>query len=360
MLACSLEAQTVSSFERTYGPYLQPAFGATPAIAVSRTGILFAWSEIDPATRYARVKFALLDAQARLISEISVAPSTAAKHAYAPLVATDGESFLLVWAEEWSVLAAAGEAIGLRVDAAGHAIGSPFSFGLRDPRWLVWDRSSYFLNAGGTTARIASDGTRLGFESAAGIPFDGTPVSITSKVTNNSTCAFSCCGLNLCSVTSRTLAITWSIGSALGTKRYTYSASAAVSEPAFAGDGRQVLVAWSAPGGIEGFVIRDGRVQTDFLIPGVVDFPPPGVAFDGTNFLVTYGERSEIRGALFDAETLVPRIFTISATARGETDPHPAVLPNGFLVVYASDDDGDHRLAGRVVITAPARRRAVR
>lgn len=365
LLTSALRAQNVSVTEQSYGPYQAPQVGSSPALASSRTGILLAWSEVDASTRYAQVRFGLLDFSGRLVSDLTTVKTPAGRHAFRPLVATDGEAFLVVWAEDIVLRSQASFSVGLRVDSSGRASSEPFVYAAFGPTSLSWNGANYRLLTDGGVVRVGRDGNRLGFgDDAPGGPWE--PVASASLKPGSVTCCCQHWPIPYCREIARTLELTWRIGESSQAIQINYQYPATgffFTQPSITGDGERFLIIWASSRGVEGFVVDAQHILAEILVPGVVALVPPRVAWDGANYLLAWSTTADVRGLLVRGTTLERTEFPIATGPRFESVPQITLLRRGrFLVTYASDipETREHWMAGRVVTTEPSKKRAVR
>ena len=303
-LAAGASAQIVSPIEQSYGPYPRPSDGYEPALAVSRDGILLAWSEIT-SRRHTQIRIGLLDFHGRLVSPITTVATEG--NAAFPAVFHDGTSFRVEYVES-------DMRFSVDVDSAGAPMGLPR---LALPRGEV------------LTARFNS------------------PI----------------CFIPFCSPTGQFLTLSWSGPGVSGSYKYDNATLGTVGPIAGAQRGDNVALAWYTPKEVVLADIR-GSVPNIVMFPASVKITElPGIGCDDTHCLLVFTTKTrKIYGLMFDPSQPWPPQPVPIETASFVERPQVHVLRNGrFLVVYTSGAVAPHqRFAGRIVTTVPQpRRRAV-
>ena len=348
LLTATLSAQTVSPIEQSYGPYSRPRRDGGHALAVGSSGILLAWSETLGAPR---IRIGLLDARARLISEIATLPVAAeSAEAYAPAVAFNGETFLVAWVEQYR----GGEKIrSLVVDGGGKPITAAQTHGFVGiddvTPLIVWDGAAW---------RVL-EGHRSGVQAAA--MNDGVYASAMWK----KTFLFESCGIRICGVRANRWDVAWTAGDKSGSERIGEEWPTGNTPPGavnLAPAGDDFAVAWATSLGI-GYLFTPSMHSN--TIPAYADDDVgPGLACDDERCLIAYGTfNGDVHAIVADTDDIRgPQLLTITATERQEHSPLVHHLGSGrFLVSYLSDQGAaDQRINGRIVSFGSTRRRAMR
>lgn len=366
LFAATASAQWVSPVEQSYGPYDAPVSGREPALAASKHGVLLAWSEVDSTTRVAEIRAGLLDFDGRLVSAITTLPKyLPGSRATNPVVATDGEGFLVSWIEQQSLQRVA----GVTLDARGQPNSQAHAFGIYyytgGAIKAVWNGSSYLLWANRALSNINPDGT---FTTAYEIV--PPPLLYASNRTLVGIDYFTQdlayrCGFGIghgCQWFYPLLQLKWTIvqpdRTLYGQQDYDLYAQGLT----VAGDERMMAVAWSTNNVVKGVRIIDNKPGRLFTVTGSKGLTS-SMAFDGEHWLVVYEHQGDLFGAFVDRDSDTATPFPIAASERAETGAHAHVLgPGRFLVSYLSDGvQHDTRFAGRLVLTeAPSKRRSMR
>lgn len=360
-LATCLDAQTVLPFEQTYGPYAVPKGGTVEhEVVPNAQGALLVWSE--ELNRQAVIRFGLLDRNGRLVSELNTITAPLGADSLSPAVATDGSSFLLAWIElTYGPGYETPRLLALRIDETGRPIGVPREL-LRQSAamphekvtrvsWTgsafeVWGPlNSHFrihsddqvedLSPGGIPyARIGNEFLRAGWTPVTWYPPCGTP---------------------LCNPETM-----WVLGWTSGTFQGQYQPAAPMGPLSAAGGGSVQLIAWLTEGGLALVRIEDDRVISEELIPSTATSSAPGIAFDGSNYLLVYlSAPGELTGMSLSADGKASTPFPIGLTDWVYDLEVDAIAAGRFLVSYRTIAGGSV-LHGKIVVTEPSRRRAVR
>ncbi len=299
----------VSPIEQSYGPYRRPADGYEPALAVSRNGVLLAWSEVVEG-RLPQIRIGLLDFHGRLVSPITdIATEGGAAW---PVVTFDGASFRVKYLE-------GGILFAVDVDGSGKPTVTP-------RRWP-----------------------------AAAV--DGTPVLRWEPPHNVCTFARGCSWYPYS-------ILHWSVAGRSGS--YFHRESGEVGPAVAGGPADHFAMAWNVPEGVRYLEVQNGMQPAEAaLIPASVSvWEQPAIDCDDTHCLVAYATRSrQIYGVLIDSAQPHIQVPVAIETATRVERPLVRLLQKGrFIVSYVSAaDDPVHRFAGRIVTTAPLpRRRAIR
>ena len=342
----------VSPIEQSYGPYARPANGGDAAVAPAQDGALLVWSEAN------RIRVGLLDSRARLISAIHELPASSERaSANAPVVAFDGDSFLIAWNERngeydqtWGILA----------DAAGTPLGKPQRYGgrglfeLAPPLRLVWDGNAYRLWNGRDAFVLSRDGAIVSTAPSR------TPHGVTAANGVLATTAGILpiwCWRGGCAP----LMVTWTIaGRETGAEPLSITGlltSPVTIKPA----GNTFALAWLYTELIA-YMKIGGSGPHYYLAKPDVEFAP-GFACDDEHCVLAYSQSSDVHALVFPIDRLPgPEQVMIAATERIERVPQVFVLaPGRFLVTYRSDGADGARMNGRLVtLDETGKRRAVR
>ena len=260
------------SEDRLYGAEfgeLAPGYQVYPALAFDGTNYLVAWEDWRSGTT-GDVYGARVSPAGSLLDPDGIAISTAANDQRAPAVAFDGANYLVVWGDHRSgtynsdVYGARVSPAGAVLDPSGIAISTAASH-QAFPK-LAFDGTNYLVAWGDDRSGASWDiyGARV---SPAGAVLDPSGIAIST-------------------------------------------AAGFQESAALAFDGMNYLVAWSDSRSGD-YDIYGGRVSPagSVLDPNGIAISTaegaqwyPGVAFDGTNYLVAWGDlRSDTRGDIFGA-----------------------------------------------------------
>lgn len=302
LLAAEAAAQVVSPIEQSYGPYLRPIEGYEPAMAVSRTGILLAWSEVIEGRP--QIRIGLLDFHGRLVSPVTTIATGSG--ATSPVVTTDGTTFRVAYVE-------GPYSYAVDVDEHGAPLGPP--------------RRASLSSADALVAR---------WSTAVCFPHCGIPPSV----------------------------LDWTFLGQSG--RYFHVPREPVGTAGAGGTVDHFMLAWATPRGVNYLDILHGAQPffPGLIAASALMWDIPGVDCDATHCLVAFTTPwRQIYAVLVDSQqpdlqTLVP---IETSTRVGRPQVH-LLQPGRFLVSYSSaEDEPQNRFAGRIVTTQPLpRRRAVR
>jgi hypothetical protein len=339
----------VSPVEQSYGPYTRPAHGGDAVVAPAHGGALLAWSEAS------RIRFALLDSHAQLISEIHELPASTSRAAdTAPAVAFDGETFFIAWNER---IGESDQTWGILADSAGTPIGTPRPYGwsglfLLDPALhLVWDGTSYRMWNGRDAFVISRDGTAVSTV-ASRMPQSVTAANGRLATTDGVTTAW--CLHGGCAP----FIVTWTIaGIEKGFEPISVTGSRSPVTITPAGDA--FALAWLYTDLIA-YMTTHGPPHYYLARPDI-EFAP-GFACDEEDCVLAYSQSNDVHALVFPIDRLPgPEQLTIAASERIERAPRVFVIaPGRFLVTYRSDGADGARMNGRLVTSATPRRRAAR
>lgn len=355
-----LTAAVVMFPEQAYGPYVRPRIGRVPshAVAAGRSGVLLAWSERD---RSARIRVALLDQSARLISPIAdvAVPDS---NAIAPSIASNGSTFFVAFIASSDRVH---RTYGVPVSAAGVPLGAPRPYGeavvtagAPAPVPLLWDGSAYRLAAAdGRELAVSEDGTVLGKTSVPDAMNDaGAPATL--DVADRLVCSGPGGGGPFkCGLETR-YELTWRAGAESGQLLLGRDPVLAAIAPA----GRQFAIAWVTAKRL-GYLLTGAAVDTVDLALGADPDQAPAIDCDATRCVIAYATpRGDIHGVVFETERpRSPELLAIAFTERIERGPRVRALGGGrFLVSYDSDLPGAEHVAGRVLAFEKPKQRGAR
>lgn len=364
-------AQWVSPVEQVYGPYTPSALGSQPALAASRNGVLLAWSEVDPVDKLTYIHTGLLDFNARLITPIRRLPQFASKGiAWSPNVATDGEGFFVAWNEPVGTPLFA----GIALDRNAASIGAPQLVGSANSTTTKplagWNGTAYFSGADSfpvTFDRAGTPGAVLPFVPAG---FRYSASGALFGLTSTSNRAERRCSWGFgwrCIDYPAQLQVKWTLRRDSGTRTDSFTATHYAPFVLTAGNERDTALVWRGETNpadtIRGIRLVNGTFESTFVLstsPYVVPVPE-AIAFDGERWLLVMTVNGDVSGAFIDRGGAAFPTFPITTGARVESRAQVLALGGGrFLVTYDSDLPGDHRIAGRIVMTGePAKRRAI-
>lgn len=362
----------------SYGPAV-----STPssALGVTRDGSGFAicWSALDDSWK-SRVFFARLDGQAMMTSrsELPTGEPTGEADAYHPAIASDGNGFLVAWIERgrlwgvWQTFVARLDRLG-QVVRPPRAISTPLFLTEPRPPLVVWNGTSYYVDACPQLVRLSADGEVL--QVIDGGCADGAvPTATSVALARHSSGRVDYSGSffchTICIQDSYSVGLSERGGCSAG-QTFNYLDSLGVG---IASNGKQFLLVW--PMAAWSRVLVATRIGNDCTLvdpwsgPLFIDFLAPGggagtsnpqIVWDGSRFLVVYqvsqSGGTEIRGAtVTDGEVGAPFVIASGSVRR------PAVIaagPGHFLVAYELLSVQGAQLAGRLVDFPPPRRRAV-
>ncbi|MDQ3281496.1 MAG: hypothetical protein M3Q69_08790 [Acidobacteriota bacterium] len=336
-------AQTVSD-EHVY------ARGANPVSIAAPRGALVAWTDAGA------LHVQLVSRRGEPVWPATTIPTTS--KAASPALATNGETFLIVFSEELSLAAVVVDANGTQLGPV-HEYGTPSS----NTPSVVWNVSAYLVWT--PLALYAFDRN--------GIPAGSTPnAQRTTRVVggNDRLLQFqftsqqetSICWVPwACLKTPASYTISWTYATATQTTSGSESRNWYATGPpaATAGNDSDFVIAWNAPHGVEAELLRDGKGIATALVRTLTDpGTSPSVTFDGEHYVVTWEFAGDIFGALLRGDA-PSQPFAIATGPRNESAPRITALGSErFLVTYTSDGD----VVGRIVDLPinPGRRRAVR
>lgn len=348
LFAMGSTAQIVDPIEQSYGPYTRPSTGYEPALAVSRTGVLLAWSEVDASSDLPQIRVGLLDFSGRLVSPITTIASTG--RADLPSVASDGNGFRVAFVELRKSEGSRRYAMTVDFDRAGRLAGEPQQLlayehyeSAYHPR-LYWNGLSFVVahRTDDEAVAVLNDDLAFAAWSRERVLVGGFPGG---------------------SFIERLELWWWSIhvkGS------YRLRVGERAGPIAIAGRGNRTALAWSSDPGVSYLELTNGALTTPpILIPAsIVLAERPALACDATHCLLAWTTKAQqVYGVLLARDPFPSPAPVPIELASSVEKPQIHVLRNGrFLVTYVSwQTMSGSRMAGRIVTTAASpRRRAVR
>jgi len=366
LAATSATAQTVSSIEQSYGPYVRPSTEAFLGFAASRSRILLAWSEVESAVARSRIRIGLLDFSGRLVSPIETISAEASEYAYAPVVASDGSGFAVLYSE----IGPPARVFRVAVDAKGHLTGAPqlLRATVNPVRnlTLFWSGTSYVAYIDGAPTPFAADGTPVvtafgSIDPAAALTVANGTLAV-AWWTRELVWGQPCAPHWFCTIVGHTTDLHWIAGDRSDSYRPRslplLSAGVPV-RPVVGTFGAQTLIAWLAEG-INYYVVNDA--PRELATASNADSNQQlAIACDPKLCLLAYGTTSgDVYALAFDVSRAdYPRTLPIATSGRKEWHPQVVKIVDGrFLVAYYSDLPGDIRFAGRIVSTPQPRTRS--
>lgn len=370
--------------EHGYRPVATRLADAQTALAGANGRALLAWSEADANDR-PRVHIARLALNGRMLDTPIAIPfgHSSSNASLAPVVASDGSEFFVVWQERSADAALPNRIFGTRVDRSGQ-LGAAISFGFlsitapRMPR-VTWDGHRYQVFAAGQAWHVRRDGTVASVR-----PFvEPDTVAALNSMTmaarfSSERSRYACrpVGLSLfCSTLPDAYIIDWSLIDPAGTARGQRVQAQYTSSfpPAIEADTDEFLMAWKTPAGIDALRVHpDGSAAGYAVVPMTTPLTGttgPQVAFDGARYLIVYDMGYQSRdiwaAEIVPDRTYVGEPFLISAAAgRDEIEPRVEAVGSGqFLVTYVSrGGTSGERIVSRLVsfsAPVPSRRRSV-
>lgn len=332
LLATAAFGQQVSENELSYGPFTSGPRDRSIAAAVAPHGILIAWSEADPDTQRASIRTALFDLDGQLIGAVNPIPTARANHqATGPVLATDGETFFLVWTERDPYSYTPRLLAGVKTNGVGKPIEAVQQMGAPRKPALVWDGVSYKLHDDrGHRVPFANPDANGWIDWSPGVkPVHAYPWG---------------------SRPGRPFSVHWAIVTADWIRSGTWSATTHIGNaPVVSAEGSELLIVWSTDDGLEGLRVVDGRAGDRFQLDSVFarDTWP---AIGGR--LVVFAKDGDVYGSLVTGSVFgVP--FPISAGE--EVDELPQAYPLGhdrYLVTYVRSRGATIELVGRFVDTS--------
>jgi hypothetical protein len=347
-----------------YGVLLGTGFGHL-GIGVSGSNELVVWSSNNHVSiqgmRITKA-FALQDAASFTVSTASNAEET-------PSIATDGTGYLAVWSDYrglqtgWDVYAMRLDAAGTPVDPAAIAVSS----GAGDQRApaVAFDGTDYLIvwTDISTTTRVAA--VRFGASgSAVGAPFDVlAPLSLANYSLSSPAIAFGAGNyLVVWPLTTLGINVTVLQGAHVSTGGSVQALQNNVSDPgnprsgAVAFDGTNFLVTYRDGTG-SGSVVRGVRVAgtgerlaASFAVSGAGGGSDrPNVAFDGTNYFVAWGDNrnaattgTDLYGSRVapDGTVLDAAGIPISTAASAQQNPGIAFDGYNYFLIWEDGRDG--------------------
>jgi hypothetical protein len=355
LIATIANAQVVSTLEQSYGPYQRPPSEASLGFAASHNRILLAWSEV--AQSRSRVRIGLLDFDGRLVSPIETISAVGSDYSFAPIAASDGSAFAVLYAE----LTSSFRLFRVEIDAAGHRIGEPHLFHTaREPArnvTLFWNGASYVAYIDGLPREFTADGT--------GVPTYFTPIDAGGAILRaNVTLAIGWWNrTRLCTFCAITYELVWfsgKLGGVYRPRQLPIVRSGIAVSPVVGSYGTETVIAW-VNDGINYYVI-DSRPR-EVLMPVNADPAQQlSIACDPKLCLLAYATTTgDIQALAMEiGREDTPRVLQIATSGRREWHPQVVKVADGrFLVAYYSDLPGDTRFAGRIVSMPPSRTRSV-
>lgn len=332
LLATTAFGQQVSETELTYGPFASGPRDRSIAAAVAPHGILLAWSEVDPETQQASIRTHLVNLDGLPIGPVNTLPTARANHqATGPVIATDGETFFVVWTERDPYSYTPRILAGVTTNGVGKPLEGVRQMGAPRKPALVWDGVGYKLHDDrGYRVPFATPDANGWVDWTPGIkaihayPWGGRP--------------------------GRPFSVHWAIVTRDWIRSGTWSANTHLgSAPVVSAEGSELLIVWGTDDGLEGLRVVEGRAGDRFELASVFarDTWP---AIGGR--LVVFAKDGDIYGSLVTGSVFgVP--FPISAG--DEVDDLPQAYPLGYdryLVTYVRSRGGTIELVGRFVDTS--------
>ncbi len=337
--------------------------GLTPAVAFDGANYLVAWHDVVAWPPRADIYAARLSTAGAVLDPPGFVVSTSAVNEYAPAVGFDGLNYVVTWSDQragtWSTHAVRVAAAGGVLDPSGIAVGA----GLGNGGPLSFDGTNYLVPMASASASASASAVRL---NPSGRVLDPIPISIWPGALPPAS-AFD--GTNHLILWIPDTSFHSVLAARVGTDGVVLDAtpiSIAVTglsdwlySPAVAFGGTYYLAVWEMSGHIIGARVTPAGVVIDpsgFLISDATfGQGGPAVGFDGTNFLVVYGDsRGPIYGTRVTDSGSVLEIggFPISSGPGNR----PAVAFNGsdYLVAWldvafgSSSDSARQILATRV------------
>jgi len=369
LAATSAAAQVVSSTEQSYGPYTRPAADAYLGITASHHRILLAWSEINDAVSRSRVRIGLLDFQGRLVSPIETISAESGVSAYAPLVASDGDGFAVLYSEIGNGPA---KVLRVAVDATGHVTGSPgVLYTSSEPARsveLFWSGTSYVAYINNSPNSFTADGTPI--VTAFGAFHHSALTVANGKLAAAGWTPFDLWGppclphFGGCTYYGRMHDLFWFSGNRSDTyrpKNMPLATGSSAVPPVVGTYGTDTIVAWRGFYGISYYVIDD--IPREVAAGTNVDPSQQiAIACDPKLCLLAYGTFfGDIHALAIDVSHKdTPTLLQVATSVRREWHPQVQKIADGrFLIAYYSDLPGDTRFAGRIVSMPPSRTRSV-
>ena len=358
-----------------------PGWQETPSVAFGGTTYVVSWQDERAGAGDSDIYGARVTEGGTLLDATGITVSIVANQQEAPSVAFDGTNYLVTWYDDrpvsgWDIYGARVSQAGTVLDPAGIPIST-----------ATGDQFTPRVAFGGSEFLVAWEDRRLGgilsdiyatrvSQSGTVLDSAGIPVSTASWLQWSPGVAFD--GTNyLVAWTDARSSAGYDIfgarvthgGSVLDPQGIAISAAAGdETHPSVASDGTNSLVAWQQHRCCPGDDIYGARVTATGVVLDPAGIPistpdfqqqRPGVAFDGTNYLVVwddnrsyssydiYGARVTTSGTVLEA-TGIP----ISTTSGGQLFPSVAFDGVNFLVAWQDSRSGAWDLYSTRVSTA--------
>ncbi len=347
-----------------------------PAVAFDGTNYLVVWSEIRnyPGED---IYGARVSTSGVVLDPDGIAISTTLNRETDPTVAFDGTNYLVVWADDrngpnnWDIYGARVSPSGVVLDPEGIAIsteeniqGDPvIAFDgtnylivwddYRNYSTSLWDIYGARVSPSGTVLDTAGIAVSAVFEDQGcpAIAFDGTNYLVVWKDMRSGTYDVYCTLVNQSGI------VLDRVGIPICSTGDTWSWFSAV-----AFDGTNYLVVWADEQTGTGFDLYGARVSPSGIVldtAGIVISTEmgwqftPGVAFDGTNYLVVWSDsRALFSGTIYGARinqsgvVLEPEGFLVPLAANNQDCSSIAFDGTNYLVVWQDNRSGYYNIYG--------------
>jgi hypothetical protein len=332
---------------RGYGPYARPAFGATHATASAHSRALLAWSEKDAKTGRARIQVTILDTSGRTaVARHALPVIDEGADALMPAAGSNGDTFLVVWAERYF---GTQQTVAVALDRYGAPLGEPQYLVLEtatpdfEPARVHWLGDAYGVyTPAKRSVRVSADGVLLGPIGSTGA------VPVAEAVRSEAQGHFS-------------YRVKWWAGSKQGEDEMPVDVDTGAPFMTPAGD--RWLVVWSSLGRIH-YRFTDESQKREAAMDADAHSRPRAACGPKICLIVFATRSSNIDGLAVDhtAPDLIAMPFTPVASMAMEREPEITMMTSSraLFTWRSAGADGEQIMRRPLSIPAGAKQRAVR